>query len=225
MKKVLICLFLLFYAFGISKTEKPVYYKQSNKTGELEKINEFIYSELMLDDFEATAYSNDNLKFMAGYDRDGVLSVSDQYPAPINNSKKYLGVKVYAKIGDTFQIIPANPIEITKYCKNISLWVYGEKNAGELSIVLQDSSGKNHFLHFGRIASNGWEKISKNIGHHIKQDIDYPDNKNSLKILHIQYRAVTKKSEPQWQFFYIDDITATVRDKYLDKVSDKWGKE
>jgi hypothetical protein len=179
----------------------------------------------MLDDFETAAYSDANLKFMQAADRDGVLSVGDKYPAPVNNSKRYLGVKVYAKRGDTFQIIPANPIEITKYCKAISLWVYGERSAGELSIMLQDSSGATHILNYGTIASNGWKKISKNLGTKIKQDIDYPDNKNSIKILHIQYRAFTKKTEPQWQFFYIDDITATVRDKYLDRESNDWKKE
>ena len=216
MKKIFIYLILLLFCFSlITKSEEP-----NKKTSEYQKIHEYIYTETMLENFETETYSNDNLKFMKGGERDGMLTISDNYPAPVNNSKKYLAVRVYAKRGDLFKIVPAKPIEIMKYCKTISIWVYGEKIAGEISILLQDSSGINHTLHFGSAASHGWKKLSKTLDTKIKQHDDYVGNKNSTKILYIQYRAAGNAIYPEWQFFYIDDITASVRDKYMDR--DDW---
>jgi len=221
MKKNLICLILLFfYVSLISNAEEPKYEKQSDKKNEFQKVHEYIYTEMILEDFETTTYSDDNLKSMQR-DTQGVLTISDQYPAPINNSKKYLGIKVYAKKGNTFRIEPAQPIEITKYCTTISMWVYGEKIAGEISIMLQDSLRNNHLLNFGSAASPGWKKISQNLGTKIKQHVDYLGSENPIKILYIQYRAAGRV-HPEWQFFYIDDITATVRDKYMDRQADDW---
>ena len=214
-----ICLMLIFLfviiicGYGKSKPEK-----QHNLKSETKKIHEYIYTETVIEDFETTPYSDSSLKFMQ---RDGqcVLDQSDKYPAPVNNSKKYLGIKVYAKRGDAFRIEFAKPFEITKYCGSISMWVYGEKTAGELSIALQDTTGETHILHFGLAASNGWKKLSKTLGSKIKQNVDYIGSANSIKILYIQYRA-TNKTYPEWQYFYIDDITASVRDKYRDR--DDW---
>ena len=221
MRRFLICLILLlFFVSIISKAEESKYIEQSKKTTEFDKVREYIYSEIILEDFETATYSNDNLKLIQKNGQ-GVLSISDNYPAPINNSKKYLGAKIYAKRGDRFRIEFTKPIEITKYCKTISMWVYGEKIAGELSIMIMDSSGTNHLVNFGSVASSGWKKISQNLGTNIKQHTDYLGSENPVKILYIQYRAAGR-AQAQWQFFYIDDITALVRDKYKDRQSDDW---
>jgi hypothetical protein len=204
----------------ISKAEESNYRALNKKITEFDKVHEYIYAETILEDFETTIFSNDNLKFMQR-DGQGVLSISNNYPAPVNNSKRYLGVKVYAKKGDRFRIEFTKPIEIMKYCKTISMWVYGEKIAGELSVMLQDSSGINHLINFGSASSSGWKKLSKNLGTQIKQHVDYVGSENPIKILHIQYRAAGR-IHPEWQFFYIDDITALVRDKYKDRQSGDW---
>jgi len=218
-KKIFICLILLFFVSLISKAEESKYI-EPGRTTEFEKVREFIYPEMILEDFETTIYSNDNLKFMQS-DGQGVLSISGNYPAPVHNSKKYIGIKVYAKKGDRFRIEFTQPIEIMKYCKTISIWVYGEKMAGELYIMLQDSAGINHLINFGSASSSGWKQLSQNLGSRIKQQTDYLESENPIKILYIQYRA-TGKAQAQWQFFYIDDITALVRDKYKDRPGDDW---
>ena len=228
-KKIFICLillffnlfFLFFFAAPIPKAEEPLYIEPGKKITDFEKIREYIYTVTILEDFETTTYSDKNLKFMQS-DGQGVLSISDNYPAPVNNSKKYLGVKVFAKKGDRFRIEFTKPIEITKYCKTISMWVYGEKIAGELSIMLRDSSGINHLVNFGYAASSGWvgwKKLSKDLEPKIKQHDDYLGSENPIKILCIQYRAAGR-AQGEWQFFYIDDISASVRDKYKDREID-----
>jgi hypothetical protein len=155
-------------------------------------------------------------------EQQGEIQIRDQYPAEFNNSKKYLGVKLFAKKGDTFQIFPAKTLEIKQYCKSISIWVYGKKFAGDFSIMLQDVNGKNHRISFGNTAFLGWKKLTVNIPPSIKQQDDFLEKENALRILHIQYRAANETLHPLWQYFYIDDITATVRDKYKDRQSDDW---
>jgi hypothetical protein len=220
-KKSSLCLILIFLLFPlVSESDEHIYDKQNDKINKYQKVFDDVYSEIILEDFEKTVYSDTNLKLMPP-GGECVPEISDQYPAPVNDSKKYLGLKIYAKRADTFRIELAKPIEITKYCKTISMWVYGEKIAGDLYVMIQDTAGTDHLINFGQIASNGWKKISRNLGTKIKQQIDFLGSNNSIKILYIQYRATNKKFH-QWQYFYIDDITATVRDKYIDRENDDW---
>ncbi len=219
MKKIFICFILLIF---ILPAVSQVSTETEKKAGEAELVSQSVYTEITLEDFETTQYTDANLKFIKSKDQQASVAIRDQYPAEFNNSKKYLGVKLYAKKGDTFQIFPAKPLEISKYCKSISLWVYGKKFSGEISLMLQDVNGTSHRITFGNTAFLGWKKITVNLPPKIKQQDDYLEKENSLKILHIQYRAANASIHPEWQYFYIDDITATVRDKYKDRQSDNW---
>jgi hypothetical protein len=223
MKKIFICFILLLFILpAVSQDKKEPAKEPEKKAGEAEQVTQSIYTEIALEDFETAQYSNTNLKFIQAKEQQGSLAIRDQYPAEFNNSKKYLGVKLYAKKGDTFQIFPAKPIEITKYCKSISIWVYGKKFAGELSMMLQDVTGTTHRVTFGNTSFLGWKKLTVNLDPKIKQQDAYLEKEKNLKILHIQYRAQNETMHPLWQYFYIDDITATVRDKYKDRQNDDW---
>lgn len=219
MKKIFICFILLVFILpAVSQDAK----EPEKKAGEAELVSQSIYTEVALEDFETSQYTNTNLKFIQAKEQEGSLAIRDQYPAEFNNSKKYLGVKLYAKKGDTFQIFPPKPLEITKYCKSISVWVYGKKFAGEISMMLQDVNGTTHRVTFGNTAFLGWKKLTVNLDPKIKQQDAYLEKEKTLKILHIQYRPANASLHPEWQYFYIDDITATVRDKYKDRQSDDW---
>jgi hypothetical protein len=223
MKKIFICFILLLFILpAVSQDKKEPAKEPEKKAGEVEQVTQSIYTEIALEDFETSQYSNTNIKFIQAKEQQGSIAIRDQYPAEFNNSKKYLGVKLYAKKGDTFQIFPAKPIEITKYCKSISVWVYGKKFSGEFSMMLQDVNGTTHRVSFGNTAFLGWKKLTVNLDPKIKQQDAYLEKEKALKILHIQYRASNDSLHPEWQYFYIDDITATVRDKYKDRQSDDW---
>lgn len=219
MKKIFTCFILLLFILpAVSQDVK----EPEKKASEAEQVTQNIYTEIALEDFESTQFTDTNLKFTQSKEQQGSVAIRDQYPAEYNNSKKYLGVKVFAKKGDTFQIFPAKPIEITKYCKSISVWVYGKKFSGEISMMLQDVAGTTHRITFGNTAFLGWKKLTVNLPPKIKQQDDYLEKEKSLKILHIQYRAANTSLHPEWQYFYLDDITATVREKYKDRQSDDW---
>ena len=223
MKKIFICFILLLFMLpAVSQDAKDVTKEPEKKAGEAEQVSQSIYTEITLEDFETNQYTNTNLKFVQANEQEGSLAIRDQYPAEFNNSKKYLGVKFFAKKGDTYQIFPPKPIEINKYCKSISIWIYGKKFAGEISLMLQDTTGATHRIVFGNTAFLGWKKLTVNLEPKIKQQDEYLEKEKTLKILHIQYRAANETLHPLWQYFYIDDITATVRDKYKDRQSDDW---
>lgn len=230
MKKIFICFILLIFILPAVSQDKKEPAKEADKkttepekkAGEVEKVTQSIYTEIALEDFEANQYTDANIKFTKTKDQQGSLTMRTEYPAEFNNSKKYLGVKVYAKKGDNFQIFPAKPIEIRKYCRAISIWVYGKKFAGELSVMLQDVNGVNHRVSFGNTAFLGWKKLTINLDPKIKQQDAYLEKDKALKLLHLQYRAENESIHPTWQYFYIDDITATVREKYKDRQNDDW---
>ncbi len=192
------------------------------KSSEVKQVTQKVYTEIALEDFESTEYTSANLKFIKSGEQEATIQIRDQYPAEFNNSKKYLGVKVYGKRGDTFQVFPTKPLEIDKYCKSISMWIYGKNFSGELTIILQDATGTNHRISFGKLNFLGWKKITVNLDKKIKQQDQYLEQEKKLKILHIQYRPGNPTLHPEWQYFYLDDITATVRDKYKDRQSDDW---
>lgn len=227
MKKLFICFTLLLFIIPAvsqdkKEPEKEAAKEPAKKITEADQVNQTIYTEIALEDFESTQYSDKNFKFAKTKDQQGSLQVRGEYPAEYNNSKKYLGVKVYAKKGDVFQIFPAKPLEIGKYCKSISVWIYGKKFSGEFSMIIQDIDGTNHRVTFGNLQFLGWKKLTVNLEKKIKQQEKYLEKENTLKILHFQYRPGNDSIHPEWQYFYLDDITATVRDKYKDKQSDNW---
>lgn len=182
-----------------------------------------VWQEIMLEDFETTPYADRNITFNRTNDQEAKLTIRDQLPA-VGTSKKYLGVKVKSRGGDIFVIKPAKEIIIDKFCKSISFWVYGKRDLGELSFMIQDTKKENHkLLILPAINFMGWKKVTINMGANIIQDDDFLNQKKTMKLINIQYRIPTASPRPsQWTYIYLDDITAVVRERYNDKQSDEW---
>ncbi|HOO72593.1 MAG TPA: flagellar filament outer layer protein FlaA [Spirochaetota bacterium] len=203
------------------KNEAPVSEKNTEKT-ETAIFDTKAYTEVVLEDFEETQYSKKNIKYLVSRNQDGDVSIRDEFPAQNGRSKKYLGVKYFGRDGDTLIIYPAKELTIDKYCREIAVWVYGKKFSGELSLMLQDATLKNHRLVLGKLNFLGWRKLVIRLGREIKQEDDLLSQKKFMKILHFQYRPGNKTRMPIWHYFYLDDITAMVREKYTDRQSDDW---
>lgn len=218
MKKIIPFFIMLLFILPLYSQEKEKGIESKNEAESYQNV----YTETTLEDFETTEYSNDNIKFRTIRDQDAGAQIRDQFPAPFNDSKKYLGVKIKGKLGDSFQIFPAKPLEINRYAQSISIWVYGKNFAGDLFLIIQDTEDKTHSIFLGKTNFLGWKKITANLGKNIKQQDAFLEQEKNLKILYIQYKPANKSIHPQWQYFYIDDITATVRDKYKDSQSDDW---
>lgn len=202
------------------KEEKAKDEKKEGPAGE--KSNYTVFKDIILEDFETTVYTDKGLDFIKSTHQEAHVSIRDQEPAPTGSSKKYLGVKVNGKLGDIYIIRPAKEIIIDKFCRTISFWVYGKRFSGELSFLLQDGTGQTHRYILGKLDFLGWKKLTVTIDSRVKQEDEFLNQKRVLKITQFQYRPTNAGRLPQWQYFYIDDITAQARDKYSDRQSDEW---
>ncbi len=215
MKKIIYgCLTLLLCGtIGIlyAQDEKA---KEAQKVLEQEKqLSDQVYREITLEDFETTEYTDKNISIRVVKDEQAGVSMRTDYPAPIQNSKRYLGVKVFAKSGSVLTIIPAKPLIIDKYCKYINMWVYGNNFSVELSIIVKDSNGNMKRLVMGKLNFLGWRKLSVPITDDISQEDKYLAQKRNIEIVKILYNPSTLDRLPAWNYFYLDDITAIVRVK------------
>ena len=197
--------------------------KEAQKVLEQEKqLSDQVYKEVIVEDFETVEYTDKNISLRVVKDEKAGVAMRTDYPAPIQNSKRYLGVKVFAKSGSVLTIIPAKPLIIDKYCKYINMWVYGKNFSGELSILVKDANGNIKRLVIGKLNFLGWRKLSVPITDEIAQEDKYLAQKRNIEIVKILYNPSTLERLPAWNYFYIDDITAIVREKYIDKQSDEW---
>jgi hypothetical protein len=217
-------LLLIFSLSMLNAQDKKAKKKAEGKSEEEIKRPANVYFEIILEDFESTSYSKSNLKFrVVKKNQDGDLIMRDQYPAPVKKSKKYLGVKIYGRSGDYFSLIPPKPLVIKKNCSSISIWVYGKGFTGELSAFVEDANGNAHRLVFGKLNFLGWRKLTVKVPAKVVQEDEFLSQKRVIKITKLIYQpGNTKLARPKWQYFYIDDISARVREKYSDRQSDDW---
>jgi hypothetical protein len=209
---------------GKQKEEKKAV---EEKTAESKKpaARVVVWQEVVLEDFETTPYSNKNVTYVVSSDQEAGLTMRDQFPAT-SSSKKYLGLKVKTRGNDSFTIKPAKDLIIDKYCKSISFWVYGEKSYGEVSFLLQDTEKINHRLVVVPVVNFvGWKQCTVLLTGKVAQEKDFLNQKKTMKIMNIQYRSVGNREIQKpatWEYVYLDDITATVRERSTGKQDDQW---
>ncbi|HPV43477.1 MAG TPA: flagellar filament outer layer protein FlaA [Spirochaetota bacterium] len=205
----------------------PLYSQDKGKESEVKKPagNVVTWQEIVLEDFETTPYTNKNVSFRVSSDQDASILIRDNLPAT-SSSKKYLGLKVKTRGNDSFVIKPAKDIVIDKFCKSISFWVYGGKTHGEVSFMLQDTEKNNHRLVVVPVINFvGWKQFTVPLTNKVAQEKDFLNQKKIMKILNIQYRTVGNREIQKpatWEFVYLDDITATVREPRAGKQDDQW---
>jgi hypothetical protein len=184
--------------------------------------NDQIYKEITVEDFESAPWDEKTISIRITKDQKADLQTKDQYPAPIKTSKKYLGIKVYGRSGDVAVIKPPKELAIKQHCQSISVWVYGKNFSGELLITLLDANQQAKVLSFGKLNFLGWRKLTVKLDSRIAQEDKFLAQPRQLTIMNLQYRPASGGRLPEWNYFYIDDISAKVREKYIDKQDDNW---
>ncbi|MFH0974810.1 MAG: flagellar filament outer layer protein FlaA [Spirochaetota bacterium] len=188
-----------------------------------------IYREITIMDFENIEFKDADIIFQKAREEEYKIAMRDETPAPIN-SKKYLGVKLRGTKSNAIQIkFPKDKIPvIDNYCQSISVWIYGKNFTGEFAIYLMDATGKTFRLSFGKLNFQGWHKLTKIIPSVVAQTNKFLEVKTNIKIMSMVYvpgtgfKPGTTILDPEWQTFYVDDITAKVREKYKDSQNDEW---
>ena len=217
-KKLFWVIAALALAMPLSSQEKGAE-KQEKKPAD--KI--IVWQEVALEDFETTPYSSKDISYSVSSDQEAGLSIRTDSPATAN-SKKYLGIKVKTRGSDTFVIKPARELVLENYCKSISVWVYGEKTYGELSLMLQDANQVSHRLVIVPVINFlGWKQFTVLLTDRINQGNVFQTRKKTIKIMSIQYRTTASTGKPsEWEYIYLDDIIATVREHKGSKQNDQW---
>lgn len=196
--------------------------QQAQKTADHGKKASDAFKEIVLEDFETTEYTDKNVHIGVSKDEKAGASIRTDYPAPIQDSKRYLGVKVFANNRTVVSIIPAKPLIIDNHCTYINAWVYGKNFSGVLSFMIKDANGSAKRLVLGKLNFLGWRKFSIPISDEISQEDNFLAQKRHIEITRIIYNPRISGSIPNWNYFYIDDITAIVREKYKDRQNNEW---
>ncbi len=235
MKRTALAIFIALFLSAISYSqeaapEKPEQEAPKEVAAPVVTPEGDVYQEIVVQDFENIQFKESDIIFQRSGDEEYKVTIRDEFPAPVNNSKKYLGVKLRGSKKNAIQIkFPADKIPtINQYCQSISMWVYGKRFTGELSLFILDADGQAHKLSFGKLNFHGWHKIKRTLPQNINQNDSFLETNSNIKILSILYvpgtwfKFGTNVIDPEWQTFYIDDITANVRAKYKDSQSDDW---
>ncbi|MBN2077969.1 MAG: hypothetical protein JW838_03330 [Spirochaetes bacterium] len=181
-----------------------------------------VYSEVTLENFETTPYTDAQISCAKPGGRTAGLAIRDRLPATAE-SRKYLEARMHTGGDDVFVITPAKELIIEGHCRSISLYAYGIKTDGTLSFLLMDTGGRSHLLRAGRVNFSGWRKIEVRLGNTISQADDFLNQGKTMKILQVRFHtAGPEASTRRWEYLYLDDITATARDRYLDRRSEEW---
>jgi hypothetical protein len=204
-------------------TDDGIFKKENFQAIDDKKVNlTRIYEEITLEDFENNNYTNANMGFQYTRVTSAGIMIRDEYPAPIYNSKKYLGVKVFGQKGDIISVFPAKPIVIDKFCKTFSIWAYGKGLSGYLSVIFTDSNQNTQRLQFGYLNYHGWRKLTVTLPPSVLQQDQYLNQQKNLKIFAIIFNPGNTLGGNKWNYLYLDDFTASVREKYSDRQSDTW---
>ena len=231
MKRLSICAILaIFAAFPAIAQQKPAETPAAAPAAaeapadDAADLSDQEYREVTVEDFESAPYADKDVEITRTKDQTASVAIRSEYPAPIRNSKKYLGVKVHGRVGDWTTINPPRELSIADHCQSISAWVYGKNFSGELFVVMKDADGQVKKLTFGKLNFLGWRKLSITLPKDFAQEDKYLSQPRKIHIVKIQYNPgrTTQLKENDWDYFYIDDISAKVRKKYVDKQSDAW---
>ncbi len=187
-----------------------------------EEIKKRIYPEEILEDFENTEFKKEHLRFQYSHIRQAGVSMRTEYPAPIRNSKRYLGIKIFGRREDAVQIQMPKPIFIPYMVKRLNVWLYGKNITGSFYMVVQDIYENTHLINFGLLNFRGWKRVSVPLPKSVKQVDPVVNMGQNLKIVSFVFNPGTLAQPGSWSYLYVDDFSATVQSKYTDRQSDDW---
>ncbi|MCS6984853.1 MAG: flagellar filament outer layer protein FlaA [Leptospiraceae bacterium] len=177
------------------------------------EIAKGIYSEITIEDFSYMPFQDEDILKREGIK--GHLSLSELYPAPFYRAGRYLKLEIESVGSDALQISFRPPREIRKYVRAFFLWVHGTNLPGDLLLVLEDTRGSLHNLSFGKLNFRGWRKLKAEVSASVVQEDLTPGEPLAVRIVQLIYRPGPPHRVKKNQVFFIDHLTAQVREKYL----------
>ncbi|RME88571.1 MAG: hypothetical protein D6767_09910 [Candidatus Hydrogenedentota bacterium] len=173
------------------------------------KIHRGIYKEIQLYDFS----KNPTGKILASRNYQIIFRKSNFYPAPILDSS-YWEVRFYGNGPGQGQYRFKKPIEIYQHIRFLYIWVYGMHLPTTVHFLIEDTYGRIHLLKIGNLKFRGWRKLKVEVPDAIVQRDWSLGVQKTLKIIGLSIRTGSPAPLKSARFFFIDNLSAYVRDKY-----------
>jgi hypothetical protein len=240
MKRIGICaLFFVIIAAGMAFAQ-DVGDPDASQIG-IESAQQLL-KEVSVDKFEAEGFWRSRMSTDQGFTSSRLFVGGPLGKEPIPEEdgmeipdENVLGVRVdFLRRGhNSFTIRPLRPIPIEGVTKTVSLWVVGRNFNHDITLLLQDFSGKNYEIYRGRRNFQGWRRLTAAIppqsmdgrGGVVQRSYHY---NNQMGIRITGFRIDTNPMESFGSYYvYFDDLRAVTdlfaeQDRDPDDMSDGW---
>ncbi len=172
-----------------------------------------IYQEILLESFDSLPFTERDIRQNESIRAH--LIIKEDYPAPLPDSGRYLTVEIESDGPDALQVFFRRQPVLRQHTRWFSIWAHGMKLPGDLLILVEDTRGQVHQLSFGTLNFRGWRRLTAEVPDHVIQYDHVPGINEALKIVQLIYRPGPRKRLKKDQIFFLDNLSASVREKYL----------
>lgn len=180
------------------------FYTQNLKYQDQIDITKDSYKKIKLEDFEKKT-----LSVLPDMD------IRSDYPAPVPESSQYVRWQIFRGKGHSVEFNISQNAMVTHYVRSFSIWIYGTFLPGKLYVLVKDVNSDFHLIEIGNLKFRGWREMSVDIPDHVVQQTLTLNEKTGIQFMRIIFHPGINKGLKEWQHFYMDDISLSVREKFL----------
>ncbi|TAL30379.1 MAG: hypothetical protein EPN93_19880 [Spirochaetes bacterium] len=181
-----------------------------------------LYHRIRVEGFENSPWGKANLVAGTNARAEIEVSIEEQFAAPVRGSVKYLVVRSRGELSDMLSLAPSQKLRIPSLCRSISVWVYGMNTGGVLSMIVRDNRDARHRISFGTLNFLGWKELTAAIPDETRQTSDALGQSHEIEIERINYQRGSGVQRDEIIGFFLDEITALVREEYKDLKRKEW---
>jgi hypothetical protein len=181
-----------------------------------------LYHRIRVEGFETSPWGKANLVAGTNTRANIEITIEEQFAAPVRGSLKYMVVRSRGELSDMLSLVPSQKLKIPSLCRSISVWVYGMNTGGVLSMIVRDNQDARHRISFGTLNFLGWKELTAAVPDETHQTSDALGQSHEIEIERINYQRGSNVQRDEIISFFLDEITALVREEYKDIRRKEW---